>query len=92
LFLLGVFICVGRSAFAADQYGAISIAPDTGALGYSYDFPSQQAAENDALRRCQVYGASCKTAIWFRNACGAVALSTSGNGHGSGWANNPGKA
>jgi Domain of unknown function (DUF4189)/PAN domain len=83
---------VGSPALAGDQYGAIAYSPDTGALGYSSNFPSQQAAENDALLRCQSAGTGCKTAIWFRNACAALALSTNGNGYGSGWSANRGKA
>lgn len=67
----------------ADNYGAIAFSRDTGGHGYSYDYGSRAAAENSALERCPA--ADCTVVIWFRNACGALAVGT-GNGYGTGWA------
>jgi serine/threonine-protein kinase len=74
----------GQSAAAQDNYGAIAFSPATGAHGWSYDYPSRSAAENAALANCGRYASDCRVPIWFRNACGALAVGA-GNGYGSGW-------
>jgi hypothetical protein len=68
----------------ADNYGAIAYSPSTGAHGYSYDFPSRGQAETRALAECRARGRGCKIAVWYVNACGALA--TGSNGWGSAWA------
>lgn len=75
---------VGSAPAAADFYGALAYSQRTGAHGYSYDHRSRNAAEQRALGECANYGADCRVAIWFRNACGALAVGA-GNGYGSGW-------
>ncbi len=67
---------------AADNYGAIAYSPSTGANGYSYNYGSQGAAESSAMSRCNAM--DCKIVIWFRDACGALAVGSSG--YGSSWA------
>lgn len=67
---------------AADSYGAIAHNPSTGARGWSYNYANRSAAEQRALAEC---GRGCRVAIWFRNACGALATASRG-GWGSGWA------
>jgi serine/threonine-protein kinase len=81
---LAAFAAQGAQAY--DRYGAIAYSPETGSHAWSYDFPSRATAENDALLRCQTYGAGCVVAVWFRNACGALAVSSENNGYGTGWA------
>lgn len=69
-------------ASARNYYGAIAINTRTGASAYSYDYKTKSAAINAALKKCKRYahGSSCRTAIWVRNACGAVAYKTYSNG------------
>ena len=54
----------------AENHGAIAFSEETGAVGYSYDHPTRDAAETKALEEC---GPGCKVVQWFRNACGALA-------------------
>ena len=70
------------SASARNYYGAIAINTRTGAYGYSYDYKTQSGAINAALKKCRrsAYGSYCRTAVWVRNACGAVAYKTYSNG------------
>ncbi|KAB2915287.1 MAG: DUF4189 domain-containing protein [Hyphomicrobiaceae bacterium] len=74
----------GTRAEARDNYGAIAYSPSTGAHGWSYDYPSRSAAESTALRNCRRHASDCVVPIWFRNACGALAVAP-GGGYGSGW-------
>ena len=67
---------------SADNYGAIAYSPSTKANGYSYDYPSRAAAENNAMSRCDAE--DCKIVMWFREACGAVAAGA--DGYGASWA------
>jgi uncharacterized protein DUF4189 len=52
-----------------------------GAFGWS--FGSRAAAESVALASCRKHAGDCVIPIWFRNACGALAVRWSGCG--SGW-------
>jgi len=74
---------------ASAGYGAIAYSPSSGAWGYSYNYGSRGAAEGRALRECRVRGSGCRSIVWFRNACGALA---SGNGNAYGWAWNTSRA
>jgi serine/threonine-protein kinase len=71
-------------AWAADNYGAIAFAQESGRIGYSYDYASRAVAEERALQEC---GADCEVVVWFMNACAALATGDD-NGYGSGWAGN----
>jgi hypothetical protein len=71
------------SAVSADNYGAIAFSSSTGKYGYSFDHTSRANAEARAMYECSARGRGCKVAIWFKNACGAVA--TGSNGWGSAW-------
>ena len=69
------------------SFGAIARSPSTQAKGYSWNFPSQKAAETRALNECESSSASgdCQVLIWAQNAC--ISLAESFNGAaGSGWA------
>lgn len=67
---------------ARDYYGAISYSSSTGYYGYSYDYSSKWQAIRTARRKCGAR--DCVDALWFRNACGALALAGRG-GYGTGW-------
>jgi hypothetical protein len=86
--IIGVAIAIlaATGAQAAERYGAIAYSPQSGAYGYSYDYNSRADAENVAINNCRQHGTGCEIAIWFRNACGAVATGRNG-GWGSAWAN-----
>ncbi len=66
---------------ARDYYGAIAYSPSTRHYGYSYDYDYKWGAENSALNQCNRN--DCQVVIWFRNACGALAIGP--YGYGSGW-------
>ncbi len=66
-----------------DKFGAIAYSPKTQAHGWAYDFASQAEAESAALANCRKQAGDCTVPIWFRNACGALAVGPSG--YGSGW-------
>jgi hypothetical protein len=70
--------------FGAQQghFGAIAFSRHSGAVGYSYDYSSGAAAEQSALNSC---GGDCRVVVWFRNACGALAVGA-GRGYGATWA------
>ena len=82
---LAVLLGAGTVA-AQNNYGAIAYSPSTGAHGWSYDYGSRAAAEDVALSACRRHAGDCLIPIWFRNACGALAVGS--NGYGSGWGSN----
>ncbi len=87
-FILSIF--AAPSVALADSYGAIAYSPRTGAHGWSHSFNSRRGAENAALDNCYQRAGDCRVAIWFVNACGAVAAGP--RGWGSAWANNSNRA
>ena len=92
LVMAGAFICAlamqAAPAAARDYYGSIAFSVENGALGWSNDYDSRSAAENEATNQC---GSNCEAVLWFRNACGAIATS-SDHSYGTGWATNRGEA
>ena len=68
---------------AQDFFGAIAYSPSTGAHGWSFDYRSRAEAESVALTNCGKHASDCTVPIWFRNACGALAVGP--KGYGSGW-------
>lgn len=79
--LIGV---VSTQAVAQSRYGAISYSAGDRVHGFSNNFRSRRSAERRALFECRRRGGrSCRVAIWFKNACGALAIGP--NGYGSGW-------
>lgn len=81
-------LAVSATQAAADNYGAIAYSTDSGAYGYSYDFSSRGEAEARALQECN---GNCKIVLWFKNACGALAVGND-NGYGTAWATDRGGA
>jgi len=86
--LLGLLVA-GFGARAAEDgateefYGAIAYSPTNRAHGWSYDYPSRKDAERRALAQCRQHAEDCIVPVWFRNACGALAVGS--DGYGSGW-------
>ena len=80
-------LCLPQAAYAANSYGAIAYSQKTGSYGWGTDFRTQRAAEQGALSRCRERANDCKVTVWFRNACGALAVGGDG-GWGSDWGRN----
>jgi serine/threonine-protein kinase len=68
------------------SFGAIARSPSTQSKGYSWNYPSRQAAETRALNECEKLSntGDCKILIWAKNACMSIAEGTNGAA-GSGW-------
>jgi uncharacterized protein DUF4189 len=88
-----VLLVLGAGAAAAQDYrsaeesfGAIAYSPTNRAHGWSYDYPSRRDAERGALAQCRRHAEDCIVPVWFRNACGALAVGS--DGYGSGWGPN----
>jgi serine/threonine-protein kinase len=82
--------CVGAAlglgagtALAQEYFGAIAYSPTTRAHGWSYDYGSRRDAERRARDQCGRHARDCEVPVWFRNACGALAVGA--DGYGSGW-------
>lgn len=75
------------SRIDGNRYGSISYSQQTDAHGWSYDFESQDIAESRAVDECAKYGDGCIVAVWFSNACGALAVGD-GYGYGADWGRN----
>src|SRR5262245_65613021 len=71
------------SGSGEEYYGAIAYSPTNRAHGWSYDYPSRKDAERRALAQCRRHAEDCVVPVWFRNACGALAVGS--DGYGSGW-------
>lgn len=86
-FFFSLFAVVGApfgQSAAAASYGAIAFSPSTGVWGYSYNYGTRGAAEHRAMRECRARGSGCRSIVWFRDACGALAVGQ-GNAYGWGW-------
>ncbi len=62
------------------NHGAIAYSSSTGRCGWSVDYSNSNSAGNAAERECG--RSDCRTVLTFRNACGALATSSSS----AGWA------
>ena len=82
-------LSVTMPAFAGD-FGAIAFSTRTGSTAWAHSFPSRQGALNFVDRRCRQQANDCRS-FWFKNACGAVAVGSSG-GWGTAWAGSPTQA
>jgi serine/threonine-protein kinase len=82
LFVFLLATCVSLTSLAhAANFGAIAYSSSTGSYGWSYDYRSRAEAERVATRNCGA--ADCTPALWFVDACGAIAVGD--NGFGTGW-------
>jgi serine/threonine-protein kinase len=60
------------------EWGALAISEHSTAYGYSYDYPTQQAAADRALAECGRNARDCRVHTTFRNTCLVVAGSVDG--------------
>ena len=60
---------------AADYFGAIAYSTSTGAHGWAKDHASRAAAQKAARAACSKHAQDCKPVLWFKNGCGALAVS-----------------
>lgn len=81
---LAVAVLVTASAGASAQnFGAIGFSPSSGALGWGFDYPTRQGAEDAAMQNCRKYAPDCKIAVSFENGCAAIAMGDTGYGSAS---------
>jgi len=80
---------VGAAA-AQDYFGAIAFSPKTRAHGWAYDYTSRTEAQERAMSECRRHASDCVSAVWFRNACGALAVGP--QAYGAGWGSDRGQA
>ena len=66
--LLALTLAVPAVASAA--YGAIAVNPQSGDVGVGFGEPTKSAAKKEADKDCQ---GKCRTVLWVRNKCGAIA-------------------
>ena len=79
-------VLVLAPGIAEAKFGALAFSKSDGASASSYAQPTRGAAEDAAVDACSEYGDDCRTVIWFRSSCAALAV---GEGRGSGWASRP---
>jgi len=77
----------------AGPFGAIAVAQDGVHAGLSYDKASAALAEEAAVQTCERSGKGgkalgCKSQLWFKNGCGALAMGDDG-AFGTGWGDDP---
>ncbi len=95
--ILGAYALAGLTLMAtagvaqAQNFGAIAYSPTSTSYGYAFDYSNRHDAEVAAMNNCRAYAGDCRVAIWFRNACGAVAVGN-GNAWGSAWGNSQSEA
>ena len=82
-------VTTAAQAAGGRRYGSIVYARKSGggyAGGIAWDQGSRDAARRRAIQRCRSVGGGegCREVGWFRDACGALALSA-GGGYGTGW-------
>jgi hypothetical protein len=60
-----------------DRFAAIAVEPATAAYGYSFNFSTKAGAKQEAKHQCRLAAdvpSNCKTYVWVRNGCAAVAF------------------
>ncbi|WP_172891522.1 DUF4189 domain-containing protein [Cohaesibacter sp. ES.047] len=62
-------------ASSEDRFGAFAVA-ENGAYGYAWAHYSKSEARRTAMNECRRRGPGCRNALWFRNACGALAMNS----------------
>lgn len=69
-------LCVKQCNKPKVTFGAIAYGPESTAVGWSYDYETQDEARHTALKNCAPHGNDCRVVASFSNACGAVAAGT----------------
>ena len=82
---VAVFIAFAfpSAALSADLFGAIAWSPQSKVYGWANDFSSRAAAEKAAVNHCAKRAKDCQAVLWFKSACGALAVGPKGD---AGWA------
>ena len=83
-YLVVAFALTSLASPAFAGYGAIAYSQNSRAHGQSWNYPTRWEAEQRAINECSTRGYGCKAVMWFRSACGALAVSGRG-GYGAGW-------
>jgi len=82
-------VMIAGPALAAGPYGAIAYSPESDNSAAVADQPTQEDAESAALKSCRdetkANPDSCQSALWFKNACGALAKDATSSAWGTGW-------
>lgn len=78
----GATFLVPQIASAANMFGAIAYSEVNGVASWAVNYSSRDIAEAVALRRCSESATGCYVALWFQNACGALAR---GDDNVAGW-------
>jgi serine/threonine-protein kinase len=77
-------ILFAGQAAATDYFGAMAYCPKTQTTSWSNNYQARDKAEGRAIEECEERGGKeCQSVLWFKNACGSLALGTGGAG--SGW-------
>lgn len=72
--LLLAGLCGQAQGAAAQYFGAMSFSPLSGAMGWGFDYPTQEGAERAALANCKKYAVpDCQIVVVFKDACAALA-------------------
>lgn len=89
--LLVVFAAIASMAVPAsaqDRYGSTVFSKESGggyAWGMAWNYDSRSSARDRAIAGCRSRdGSNCREVGWFRNGCGALAISRNGYAAGSG--------
>jgi hypothetical protein len=97
MLLLAAAVLLRPTAGHADAALAIGVPPDVArqglAVGYALNFPSKEAAQAEALKRCREFRDApeatrslCRIVENFRNRCIAIAMDPDAGTTGVGWA------
>ena len=66
-------MCIKQCSKPKVTFGAIAYGPESEAVGWSYDYETEDEARHNALTNCAPHGNDCRVVTSFSNACGAVA-------------------
>jgi hypothetical protein len=82
-------VLISVPARAEGSYGAIAYSPESDNSAAAADKATQREAEDEALKSCRDETKSnpdsCQSALWFKDACGALAKDSKGSAWGTGW-------
>jgi uncharacterized protein DUF4189 len=81
--ILLILFFLPAAALAQELFGAIAYSTGSGAYGWAKDHPSREAAERASLAACSKRAKDCRNVLWFKNGCGALAVSA--KAYGWGW-------
>lgn len=70
----------GKVAARRVNFGAIALNVNDGWSGWAYDKKTKSGAKKAAVRHCKSRSdtSGCRTVLWVRNGCGAVAVRVKG--------------